>query len=120
MPGSFPRLRTNAIAQYPATRTLRFQNQVLRFIDGTTQRYRDSGAPLRQWEIRLNQLDEREMAAIEQFLTENQGEFGNFVFTDPWDGRVYMNCSFETGDIGLVSQAEMRGWTSFVVRQNRD
>lgn len=118
MPGEFPKLRTNAIAQYPAIRTIRFQNQVLPFLDGKSQRYRNSGGPLREWEIRLDQLDEREMAAIEQFFSDNQGESGKFSFTDPWDGQVYANCSFSDRSLVLTSVAEMRSQTGFRVRQN--
>lgn len=120
MPGTFPALKTQALAQYPATRSVRFGNQVLRFLDGTTQRYRDSSGALRQWEIRLDQLDEREMAALEQFFTDNQGSFGSFSFTDPWDGQVYTNCSFATGDLGLAWLSDMNSGTVITVRQNRD
>ena len=120
MPGTFPKLKTNAIAQYPATRTIRYSNQVLRFLDGAGQRYRDSSGPLREWQIRLEQLDEMEMAALEQFFTENQGGFGSFQFTDPWDGENYPNCSFANNDLGLTSLDEMKGQTAVVVRQNRD
>jgi len=119
MPGTFPKLRTNAVAQYPASRRVQFQNQVLRFVDGTAQRYRDSSGPLRQWEIRLDQLNEGEMAAIEQFLADNQGCFGSFSFADPWDGQVYEACSFGNDALGLISEAEMNGRTSFTVKQNR-
>ena len=119
MPGTFPRLRTDAVAQYPASRRIQFQNQVLRFVDGTAQRYRDSSGPLRQWEIRLDQLNEDEMAAIEQFLADNQGSFGSFSFTDPWDNELYAACSFASDALSLICEAEMSGRTSFTVRQNR-
>ena len=119
MPGTFPRLRTNAIAQYPASRRVRFQSQILRFVDGAVQRYRDSSGPLREWEIHLDQLDENEMAAIEQFFAVNQGCFGNFSFVDPWNGQTYPNCSFANTDLTLISLAEMKGRTTFVVKENR-
>lgn len=119
MPGKFPKLRTNAIAQYPATRTVQFRNQVILFLDGTGQRYRDSSEPLRQWEIRLDQLDETEMTAIEQFFADNQGEFGAFEFTDPWDGRIYTNCSFASNDLVLTWLDERKGQTEVVVKQNQ-
>ena|SRR5690242_3504390 len=119
MPGQFPTLRTNAIAQYPATRTVQFRNQVLLFLDGTGQRYRDSSGPLRQWEIRLDQLDETEMTALEQFFTDNQGGFAAFEFTDPWDGQTYPNCSFTSDDLVLTSLDERKGQTAVVVKQNR-
>lgn len=116
---TFPNLKTNAVAQYPARKDLRFQNQTLRFLDGTEQRYRDSAGPLRRWEIRLDQLDEGEMAALEEFFAANQGTFGTFAFTDPWDGHEYESCSLETDGLDLVASAEMRGSTSLTVIENR-
>jgi hypothetical protein len=120
MPGIFPKLSTNALAQYPSTRSIRFQNQAIQFVDGTAQRYRDSSGPLHEWQIRLDQLDEGEMAAIAQFFADNQGAFGSFAFTDPWDGQVYANCSFVNGDLALTSLAERQGRTVLTVRQNRN
>jgi hypothetical protein len=115
----FPRLKTNAVAQYPAQRAVRFQNQALRFVDGTEQRYRDSAGPLHRWEIVLKQLDEGEMAALEGFFEGNQGAFGNFTFTDPWDGQVYQNCSLETDGLDLTTTGEMSGNTRIAVVENR-
>jgi hypothetical protein len=116
---TFPKLKTGAVAQYPATRSPRFQNQVLRFIDGADQRYRDSAGVLHQWEIHLDDLDEREMAAVEGFFSDNQGCFGNFAFTDPWDGQTYPNCSFAGDKLDLISLMEMRGRASLKVIENR-
>ena len=116
---TFPVLKTNAVAQYPAKRYVRFQNQTLRFVDGTEQRYRDAGSPLHQWEIQLSQLDEGEMAALEEFFAANQGAFGNFSFTDPWDAQVYPNCSLHADTLALAAVGEMRGSTSLTVVENR-
>ena len=116
---TFPTLKTGAVAQYPATRSPRFQNQVLRFIDGADQRYRDSAGVLHQWEIRLDELDEGEMAAVEGFFSDNQGRCGNFAFTDPWDGQIYPNCSFAADELSLISLMEMRGRASLKVIENR-
>jgi hypothetical protein len=115
----FPKLKTNAVAQYPAAKTLRFQNQALRFVDGSEQRYRDSAGLLNRWEIRLADLDESEAAALEQFFAESQGRFGSFSFTDPWDGSLYPNCSLESDELELTSVAEMRANTKLTVVQNR-
>ena len=120
MPGTFPKLKTGALAQYPATRRLQHQNQVVRFVDGSAQRYRDSAGPLRQWQFRLDLLDESEFAALEQFFADNQGRFGDFAFTDPWDGQIYANCSFANADLTLTSLAEGDGRTMITVLQNRD
>jgi Conserved hypothetical protein 2217 (DUF2460) len=116
---TFPNLKTGAVAQYPASRGFRFQNQILRFLDGTDQRYRDSAGPLLSWEIRMDQLDETEMAALQAFFLANQGSFASFAFTDPWSGQVYQNCSLAGDDMNITSLAEMQGRTSLVITQNR-
>src|SRR4051812_40917045 len=90
---TFPTLKTNAVAQYPARRMLQFRNEAVRFVDGSAQRYRDSARPLRRWEIALQGLDAGELAALDEFFCVVQGRDGGFAFTDPWDGQVYESCS---------------------------
>jgi len=116
---SFPTLKTSAVTQYPATKAVRFQNQIVRFVDGSEQRYRDSAGQLHQWVIRLSELDETEMALLEQFFESNQGSFGSFSFTDPWDNQTYTDCSFAADAMDLTSADEMRGATTLMVRENR-
>jgi len=116
---TFPKLKTGAVAQYPASKSLHFQNQTVRFLNGEEQRYRDAAGPLRQWTIRLSEIDESEMAAFEQFFEDNQGRFGNFEFTDPWDGTRYANCSISGDDLTLGSSAEMRTKISLTIVENR-
>lgn len=116
---TFPKLKTGAVAQYPASRSFRFQNQILRFLDGADQRYRDSAGPLLSWEIRLDQLDETEMAGLQAFFLANQGSFVSFAFTDPWSAQVYQNCSLASDDMNITSLTEMQGRTSLIVIQNR-
>ena len=116
---TFPKLKTNAVAQYPATKTIRFQNQVLRFVDGTEQRYRDGNGPLHQWVIRLAELDEWELSSLEQFFAANQGRLTSFAFTDPWDGTQYSNCSLASDDLALTCSGELRCAASVTVIENR-
>src|ERR1035441_8395603 len=116
---TFPTLKTRAAMQYPATRRVRYQNQALRFLDGTEQRYRDCAGPLLRWEIPLSLLDEGEVAAIERFFADNQGAFGSFSFTDPWDGTVHPNCSLAGDTYGFQLKGEMRGKTKLTLCQNR-
>lgn len=116
---TFPLLKTGAVAQYPATKSVRFQNQTVRFLDGSEQRYRDAAGPLHQWIIQLSELDESEMAAFQQFFEANQGRLGSFAFTDPWDGTQYANCSLASDELTSGSIAEMRGKTSLTVIENR-
>jgi len=116
---TFPKLKTNAVAQYPATRALRLQNQTMRFVDGSEQRYRDSAGPLHRWEILLDELDESEMTALEDFFLENQGAFAEFPFTDPWDGQTYVNCSLAADQLDLTRRGESLGSTRLTIVENR-
>src|SRR5437763_14680053 len=115
---AFPRLKTGAIAQYPVTGREQFQNQTVRFVDGTEQRYRDSAGTRLEWELQLSQLDEGELAAIEEFYLSNQGSFGSFSFTDPWDGREYENCSMAADGLTLATLEQMRASTRVTVVRN--
>ncbi len=116
---TFPRLRTGAIAQYPATRTVEHRTSVLRFVDGGEQRYREYRAPLRRWIIQLSLLDEEEMAELEEFFATHQGRAGSFVFIDPWNGYEHADCSIESDTLDLEFQGEGRGASVLVIRENR-
>ena len=61
---NFPALKTGAVAQYPSDRTRRYSTQVLRFLDGSEQRFAGFGAPLKRWLIRLELLDDTELAGF--------------------------------------------------------
>ena len=116
---TFPKLKTGAIAQYPMARRARFQNQIVRFVDGSDQRYRDSAGARLEWQIQLSRLDDAEMAAIDEFFRANQGAFGRFEFVDPWDGQVYGDCSIAEDVLQLAMLAETRGNTRLTVVRNR-
>ena len=116
---SFPTLKTGAVAQYPSDRTRRYSTQVLRFLDGGEQRFAGFGMPLKRWLIRLELLDETELMGIEDFFVEQGGRAGSFTFTDPWDGAVHVNCSFEDDAMIAAYRARGSGAASVVVRENR-
>jgi len=116
---SFPLLKTNAVMQYPAAREFHFANSVLRFLDGSEQCYRESRDALRRWMVRLDLLDETELAGLQAFFVTEQGRFGSFSFTDPWDGTEYTDCSLDQDSFAFQLSGEMRASTVLVVRQNR-
>ncbi len=115
----FPPLKTGAVVQYPAKRTLQFHTDIIRFLDGTEQRFRDNPAILHEWTIQLDLLDEAELATLDQFFVTNQGRFGSFSFTDPWDGTVYPNCRLKNDSFRFQLGAEMRGKATVTVCENR-
>jgi hypothetical protein len=88
-------------------------------VDGSDQRYRDSAGVRPEWEIQLSQLDDSEMAAIEEFFRANQGAFGRFEFVDPWDEKVYGNCSIADDVLQLATLRESGGNTKLTVVCNR-
>jgi len=116
---AFPALKTGAVAQYPSERALQHSTVVHEFLDGSEQRFREFGAPLRRWLIRLEFLDEGELFRLERFFLEQGGVAGSFSFTDPWDATVYPNCSFEGDDMDLVFEGQGNGKVSLIVKENR-
>jgi hypothetical protein len=115
----FPKLRTGAVAQYPSIRILESPTVVLRYIDGSEQRFRNLSRPRNRWIVRLSDVSTEELFEIESFFLEQQGEFGSFSFTDPWDGTEYPDCSFESSDFELYSFAEGRSAGTITIRNNQ-
>ena len=115
----FPKLKTGAVAQYPASVGTQFATRVMRFVDGSEQRWQRFGAPLWKWTISLSQLDETETAAIEAFFESHKGRFETFTFEDPWTGETAVNCTFEHDDLTLVFSGESHAATKLVIRENR-
>jgi phage-related protein len=116
---TFPTLKTGAVAQYPAKKTGTYSTQILRFVDGSEQRFGDYAAPLHTWTIQVSLLDETEMHQIREFFRTQTGGSGEFSFTDPHTGTVYANCSLDNGTLVETFDAEMRGQTQLIVRENR-
>lgn len=104
---SFPVLSTGAVAQYPLSFRTTFQTEILKFVDGSEQRYANQATPVRSWVIQLDRLNEGELAALRQFYRLQGGLTGTFGFTDPASGTVYANCRFDqssaAGDLKDVS-----------------
>jgi len=105
--------------QDPAEGRTSFATEVLRFVDGSEQRFRKSGKPVRRWVVRLDLLDEGEMKQLEVFFRAMQGALGSFRFLDPETGMLHSNCSLDQDKMGIVFQAEQRAGTTLVVRENR-
>lgn len=116
----FPTLKTGAIMQYPAEKAIQFSTQVLRFVDGTEQRFPRYGTPAHRWVIRLDLLDEQEIGALSDFFVVQSGAAGDFSFTDPWTNTVYSTCSFESDALQAGFSGDGRIKTNLVVRENRD
>ena len=116
---NFPTLKTGAVLQYPAQKEVRFATEIVRFMDGSEQRFREYQTSLHRWMIRLELLDQGELQVLREFFRTQAGGADSFVFTDPWSGAAYANCTLEGGDMALQLVDEMKGNTSLTVRENR-
>jgi hypothetical protein len=112
---AFPALKTGAVAQYPIDRTVRFQTQSVRFMDGSRQRFRLYGAGLRRWKVQLDLLDETELAAVTAFL-EAQGS-AVFPFTDPVTGDAAPSCIISGFSYGTGAADEMSANASVEIEE---
>ncbi|MEZ5353027.1 MAG: DUF2460 domain-containing protein [Bryobacteraceae bacterium] len=114
----FPALKTGAHAQYPLTRIVEFGTSLVRFLDGSEQRFPERKAALRRWAVRLDLLNEGELQTLEDFFVSQHGRYGEFTFVDPWDETPYAHCSFETEGVGVALREQFRGSTVLHIRQN--
>lgn len=85
----FPRLSTNAIAQYPFRHAVQFQTFRLRFLDRSEQRFRQRRIATREWDIDLSLLTQEEVDRVREFVKDIAGRGVEFLFTDPRTGLQY-------------------------------
>jgi phage-related protein len=116
---NFPTLKTGATLQYPAQKATAFSTDVVRFIDGSEQRFRGYATPLRRWTIRLDLLDQTELHALREFFRTESGSAESFSFTDPWDSTVYPSCSLQDDTLTEELRDEEKGKTTLTVCENR-
>lgn len=114
----FPVLRSGAITQYPFQSAIECRTRVLRFVDGSEQRFRVSGAPAHQWAVHLDLLTEDEAAKIDEFFELQRGRNGDFRFVDPNDGKEYLHCSLDHDEWRMEQASEGRGNSVLVVKEN--
>ena len=91
---TFPKLSSGVVTQYPVQLITAQTTRVIRFLDGSDQRYLVRGRSFRQWQIQLDLLNESEMQQLEAFYSEQQGDYTPFDFPDPFSGTVVPNCRF--------------------------
>ena len=91
---SFPLLSSGAMTQYPLEAGTGQGTQIIRFLDGTDQRFCLHGRLLRRWLIRLELLNDDELHALEAFFRSQQGSYTTFSFPDPLSDTSVPNCRF--------------------------
>jgi hypothetical protein len=112
---TFPILSSTAVMQYPAPLARVRAGRIVRFIDGSDQRFIALGKTLRSWQIKLTLLNEQELGQIEAFFKAQDGEYSLFDFPDPFSGAAVPNCRFSAPTLVTGYQATDVGATSFWV-----
>lgn len=110
----FPSLKTGAAAQYPAVRAVSRPVSITRYIDGSEQRFRRKRQE-RRWVLRLEDLEEGELAAVEGFYLDHQGEGLTFDFVDPFRGEVVTGCRFGEAPFEQTFEDSRRGRATITV-----
>lgn len=105
----FPRLKTGVLLQYGSREGIRHPTRVLRFMDGSEQRYRVAGNASKRWVLRYSQLDEGELSALDEFLRSVQGTAQEFSFEDAESGILYDRCRLGTEHLRLSLTGEHGG-----------
>jgi hypothetical protein len=96
---SFPFLSSGAVTQYPTETHIGQGVGIIRFLDGSDQRFLHSARSLRTWRIELALLSDAEIASLELFFDAQKGLFGPFVFTDPSTNTQFPNCRFASSEM---------------------
>lgn len=115
----FPTLKTGAVTQYPAEQAIIRPTFIVRFLDGSEQRYRLQASPQHRWTLQLSLLDEGELHQLREFFRAQHGQLTSFEFTDPGDGTVYSSCSLESDAMGDVLTDVFDSGTQLTIRENR-
>jgi phage-related protein len=108
-------LKTGAPAQYPLQSSTRFRTQTVEFLDGSRQTYPLQGRALRSWALQLNLLDEQELRAVADFVT--QAGSRTFLFSDPVTGEGSIKCILGGDSFDLVQQDELRGQATLLIKE---
>jgi hypothetical protein len=116
---NFPKLSTGAVTQYGSPVGSVWPAQIIRFVDGSDQRFLASGQAFRRWSIDLRLLNESEIAAIEAFFNSLGGEFTMFTFPDPISGTSVPNCRLGASElISEYQDVDIAATSLWVVETN--
>ena len=115
----FPLLSSGAVTQYGSLIGFVWPAQVIRFVDGTDQRFLACGNVFRRWAIDLRLLNESEVALIEAFFSAMSGEYLTFTFPDPISGTNVPNCRIGAPElISTYQDVDIAATSMWVVETN--
>lgn len=96
---TFPILSSGAVTQYPIRLLTRQSVQIIRFLDGSDQRFLSQARQYRRWGIQLDLLSESELQALESFFALQKGTYSAFTFPDPFTKSSIPNCRIGSSEM---------------------
>jgi phage-related protein len=114
---TFPLLSSGAVTQYPTESSVGQSVGIIRFLDGSDQRFLCSGRRFRRWQINLDLLSDEEIAALELFFSAQKGLFSSFMFTDPASNSQIPNCRFAISEMTAECLGPNASSTSFWIME---
>jgi hypothetical protein len=96
---TFPLLSSGAVSQYPTESFSSRSVGIIRFVDGSDQRFLRTSRKLRRWRVDLSLLTDLEVSALQAFFTTQKGMFSPFTFTDPATKAQVSSCRLANSEM---------------------
>jgi hypothetical protein len=113
---TLPRLKTNAIAQYPLRSRVDYATTILHHVDGSEQRFPRFKNKIPMWIVSLDLLDDVELTRFREFFLAVQVSGESFSFIDG-HGVEHANCVFLENELEARSQGEGQHSMQFTIRK---
>lgn len=79
----YPQLGSGALSQFPVRKRRRLRTVVNAAADGSCVKLADPNAEYIEWTLAYAQLNDDEIAALQQFFADTEGTLRGFTFLDP-------------------------------------
>ena len=93
----FPALRSGVVGMYPATLGVRFNTEVVQFVNDSEQRWAVAPA-LGDFELTFTDLNGYDFSILVDFFRSMKGQFDQ-TWTLPMGGQTFNSCTFMQDDI---------------------
>lgn len=110
---NLPSLQSGSTVQYPFVTSLRYSTGIIRFVDGSEQRFSQTGDAQRTWTVALRDLNPSETEAVAAFVESSDNQA--FTFHDPVTGEVHSQCRLFVEPVAVEYADEQRAHLSLTI-----
>jgi hypothetical protein len=116
MPAQFPTLRSGTL-RLPLTRSKTYKTAVLRFMNGSEQRWRSVGA-LVPFQLEYQHLNGYDLGLLREFFRSTKGAFDS-SWSLTFNGTTYNNLAFDQDDFTPTETREGVFSITLKIRQTK-